>query len=125
MSGRVVVLFLGIALAACSTPPTAPPFEMPITVESAQFPDIDIECRGETGLSASACLIWAEQMLPAAPTKPSGGDDVPVTRLVLMYQTGNSRCAADYFAADGRLVMTAAAHCPRPEESGDVGGSSA
>ncbi len=125
MSGRVVILFLGIALAACSTPPTVPPSEMPITVESAQFPDIDIECRAETGLSTSACMIWAEQMLPAAPTKPSGADDVPVTRLVLTYRTGNSRCAADYFAADGRLVMTAAARCPRPEEPGDVGGSSA
>jgi hypothetical protein len=36
------------------------------------------------------------------------------TELVLNYRSGNARCAADYFAADGRMLMTAPARCPYP-----------
>lgn len=111
---RAVALLLGLGLAACSVPSTDPASPMPITVESAQFPDVEIECGGEGGLSEVDCLNWAEQMLPPAPTRPSGGEDVPVVKLVLTYRAGNSRCAADYFAAHGRLVMTVAARCPSP-----------
>lgn len=112
MGIRAVVLLLGLALSACSTSSGDPASQMPVTVESARFPDVEIQCGGDFGLSEADCLNWAEQMLPAAPTRPSGGVDLAVAKLVLTYRTGNRRCAADYFAADGRLVMTAAAVCP-------------
>ena len=112
MAVRAIVLFVGLALAACSAPSGDPASQMPITVESAQFPDVEIECRGDGGLSADDCLSWAEQMLPAAPTRPSGGEDIPVAKLVLTYRTGNSRCAADYFAGDGRHRHHQSASCP-------------
>lgn len=108
--GAVVMLAV-MVLPACAMPLNDPVAQMPITVESALFPDVAIECSGER-LSEDECLKWAEEMLPAAPTRPSGGEGLAVAKLVLTNRTGNSRCAADYFAADGRLVMTAAARCP-------------
>lgn len=104
MCVRAVVLFLGaLVLAACS---------MPITVESELFPDVEIECGGESGLSADDCLTWAEQMISAAPPRAAGGEEISVTKVVLTYRTGNSRCAADYFAEDGRLMTTMSTRCP-------------
>ena len=105
MIGRIVGVVVVGLLTACSTP-------LPIVVESSQYPDVAIECGGEPGLTAHECLAWAEQMLPAAPTRPAGAEQLEVANLVLTYRTGNSRCAADYFTADGRLVMTASAVCP-------------
>ena len=108
---RATGLFLGLVLVACSTQSSTPVARLPITVQSRQFPNIEIRCDGDIALPVGDCLDWAEKMLPAAPTRPSGGD-LPVAKLVLTYRTGTSRCAADYFAADGRLVMTMAAECP-------------
>jgi len=106
MSVRAVVLSLGaLMLAACS---------MPTTVESELFPDVEIECGGDSGLSADGCLTWAEQMISAAPPRAAGGGDISVTKVVLTFRTGNSRCAADYFAEDGRLMTTMSTRCPAP-----------
>lgn len=93
MSLRVLGALAVVVLAACS-----------MTVESARFPDASIECGGDPGLTEGECLDWAEQVLSAAP--------VNTAMLVLSYRTGNARCAADYFAADGRMLMTSAARCP-------------
>lgn len=93
MTLRVLRALPVVVLAACS-----------MTIESARFPDVSIECGGAPGLSESECLDWGEQMLSAAPANTA--------KLVLTYQTGNARCAADYFAADGRMLMTSAARCP-------------
>lgn len=75
-----------------------------MTVESERFPEVSIECGGDPGLAAVECEEWAEQLLRPAP--------VGTTTLVLTYRTDDSRCAADYFAANGRMLMTAAAQCP-------------
>ena len=93
MTRRVLGLLMAVVLAACSVP-----------VQSARFPDVSIECGGDPGLSESDCLEWAEQVLSAAPVETAG--------LVLTYRSGDDRCAAESFAADGRLVMTSAARCP-------------
>lgn len=111
MGPRAGVLVASFALAACSAGPPTPP----IIVQSEQFPQVEIECRGEVGLTEEDCRQWAEVMLPAAPTRPAGGQDLEVAKLVLTYRTGSSRCAADYLAADGRTVMTTAAACPQNE----------
>lgn len=105
------VFVAAIVLAACSAGPPTPP----IIVQSEQFPQVEIECRGEIGLTEEDCRQWAEVMLPAAPTRPAGGQDLEVAKLVLSYRTGDSRCAADYLTADGRTVMTIAAACPENE----------
>ncbi len=106
MSVRAVVLSLGaLVLAACS---------MPTTVESELFPDVEIECGGESGLSADGCLTWAEQMISAAPPRAAGGEDISVTKVVLTFRTGNSRCAADYLDKEGRLMTTMSTRCPAP-----------
>ncbi len=76
----------------------------PLTVESGRFPEVTIECGGEPGLTERECVDWAEQLLAT--------DPVATARLVLTYRTGNARCAADHFAADGRMLMTAAGPCP-------------
>ncbi len=99
MGLRTLGVLAVVVLAACATPPSSP-----MTVESAEFPDVRIECGGEPGLGESECLAWAEQMLSTAA--------VDATKLVLTYRTGNARCAADYFAADGLMLMTVAARCP-------------
>ena len=88
-------------LVACSA---APPH--PMIVESGRFPGVTIECGGDPGLTEDECQAWAEQLLASGP--------IDATRLVLTYRTGNSRCAADHFSADGRMLMTAAARCPAP-----------
>jgi hypothetical protein len=93
MALRLLGALAIVVLTACS-----------MTVESARFPDVSIECGGAPGLTEGECLDWAEQMLSAAP--------VNTAKLVLTYQTGNIRCAADYFAADGGMLMTSAARCP-------------
>ena len=95
-SCAIARLFGGLAaviLAGCS-----------MTVESARFPDASIECFGGRALTEAECLDWAEKLLSTAP--------VDTAKLVLTYRTGNARCAADYFAADGRMLMTAAGRCP-------------
>lgn len=73
-----------------------------MTVESVGFPQLTIECGGE--LTEGECQDWAEQMLSSG--------RIESTRLVVTYRTGNSRRAADYFAATGRLLVTAAARSP-------------
>ena len=93
MTLRVLGALAVVVLAACST-----------TVESARFPNVSVECGGAPGLTESDCLDWAERILASAP--------VDTAKLVLTYGAGNARCAADYFAADGRMLMTAAARCP-------------
>lgn len=111
MAPRAGVLVASFVLAACSA--GAPP--PPIIVQSEQFPQVEIECRGDVGLTEEDCRQWAELLLPAAPTRPAGGQDLEVAKLVLTYRTGDSRCSADYLTADGRTVMSAAAACPQNE----------
>lgn len=111
MAPWAVIIAASFALAACSAGPPTPP----IIVQSEQFPQVEIECHGEVGLTEEDCRQWAEVMLPAAPPRPAGGQDLEVAKLVLTYRTGDSRCAADYLTADGRTVMTTAAACPQNE----------
>lgn len=80
------------------------------SVESAKFPGVQIECGGEASLPANVCRDWGERALAG----PGLAQGQAVTRLVLTFRTGNSRCAADFYGADGRLLATAAARCPRP-----------
>ncbi|MBW3613008.1 MAG: hypothetical protein KY392_04005 [Chloroflexi bacterium] len=82
------------------------PPPQPMTVESGRFPGVTIECGGDPGLTEDECQAWAEQLLASGPSE--------TTKLVLTYPTGNSRCAADHFSANGRMLMTAAARCPAP-----------
>lgn len=88
-----------VLLVACS--PAAP---QPTTVEPGRFPEVAIECGGDPGLTGRECQAWAEQLLSSGP--------VGTAKLVLTYRTGNARCAAESFAANGRMLMAAAARCP-------------
>lgn len=99
MASRGHAALASLLLAACSA---ATP--QPMTVESGRFPDVSIECGGDPGLTERECEAWAGQLLSTGPTETS--------KVVLTYRTGNARCAADYFSADGRMLMTAAARCP-------------
>jgi hypothetical protein len=99
MAIRGFAALCAVLLVAC-----AAPTPMPMTVESERFPEVTIECGGEPGLTDRECQAWAEQLLESGP--------IETTRLVLTYRTGNSRCGADYFGANGRMLMTAAAVCP-------------
>lgn len=87
-----------VLLAACTMP------VQPMTIESEQFPEVDIKCGGEPGLAESECLDWAVQLLSSGPPDTA--------TLVLTYRDGDARCAADYFAANGRMIRTAAVRCP-------------
>lgn len=78
----------------------------PLTVDSGRFPEVSIQCGGDPGLTERGCEAWAEQLLSSAPSE--------TTKLVLTYRTGNARCAADYFAANGRMLMTVAAGASAP-----------
>lgn len=99
MGLRTLGVLAVVVPTACATPMSSP-----TTVESAEFPEVRIECGGDPGLGDSECLAWAEQMLSTAA--------VDATKLVLTFRAGKARCAADFFAADGRMLMTAAARCP-------------
>lgn len=101
MASRGRAALAALLLAACSSP-----IWTSFTVESDRFPAVTVECTGDPGLTEPGCEAWAEQMLSTGPNETS--------RLVLTYRTGNARCAADYFSADGRVLMTAAARCPSP-----------
>jgi len=101
MRDRLLATLGALLLAACAAanPPS-------VTVESTRFPGVTIECGGDPGLTERRCLTWAEQLLPGRP--------IETARLVLTYRAGNARCAADYFAANGRALMSSAARCPPP-----------
>ena len=99
MAHRRLAAIGGLVLVGCSA---APPH--PMIVESSRFPGVTIECGGDPGLTEEECQAWAEQLLASGP--------IDATMLVLTYRTGNSRCAADYSAVNGRILMTAAARCP-------------
>jgi hypothetical protein len=105
---RTAVLMPTLAallLSAC-----APALQWPMTIESARFPEVVIECRGEPPLTQEQCLAWAESML--APPLPEQLDKQGIGRLVLTNRPGNSRCAADFYRAGGGLLMSASAVCP-------------
>ncbi len=99
MAFRGLAALGAVLLVACSAP--APQL---MTVESGRYPEVTIECGGDPGPTDHECQAWAEQLLASGP--------IETTKLVLTYRTGNSRCAADYFAVSGRMLMTAAARCP-------------
>lgn len=101
MASRGLATLAALLLAACSAPVSTP-----FTVESDRFPDVTVECAGDPGLTERECEAWAEQMVSTGPAETS--------KVVLTYRTGNARCAVDYFSADGRMLMTAAARCPSP-----------
>ena len=101
MELRGLAMLAVVLLVACST---AGP--QPMTVESDRFPEVTIECGGDPGLTESECVSWAEQLLSTGP--------MGTVKLVATYRTGNARCGADYFDANGRMLMTAAARCPAP-----------
>ena len=101
MGARGLAVVGAVVLVACSAAA-----QRPMTVASDRFPAVTIECGGDAGLTEEECQAWAEQLLASGPSE--------TTKLVLTYRTGNSRCAADHFSADGRMLMTAAARCPVP-----------
>lgn len=80
-------------------------------MESAKFPGVRIECGGDASLSDEACRDWGDMTLAG----PGPAQGKAIARLVLTFRTGNSRCAADFYDAGGRLLATAAARCPVPE----------
>ena len=101
MAYRGLAALVTVLLVACS--PAAP---QPMPVGSGRFPEATIECGGDRGLTERECRAWGEELLSSGP--------IETTTLVMTYRTRNSRCAADYFAANGRMLMTAAARCPAP-----------
>ena len=100
MAFRALVLAT-VLLVACS--PAAPE---PMPAEAVRFPEVSIECGGDRGLTERECQAWGDELLSSGP--------IETTTLVMTYRTGNARCAADYFAANGQMLMTAAARCPAP-----------
>ena len=101
MALRALAVLATVLLVACSA---AAPEPMP--AEAVRFGGVSIECGGDRGLSEHECQAWGEELLSSGP--------IETTALVMTYRTGNSRCAADYFAAHGQMLMTAAARCPAP-----------
>lgn len=102
---RLQLIFLIVApvvLAGCSL------LEGETTVRSDAFPDVAITCKGEVVLPVTDCRAWGERLLAGMPEAHDA------TRLVLVFNGGNRRCGADFFAGDGRLLATAAAVCPVP-----------
>jgi hypothetical protein len=95
-------LLAALSLAACLAP------QPRISVESEEFPGVRVECDGEAGLSRDGCRAWAEELLSG----PAIGRPEAVRLLKLTFRTGNSRCAADFFGANGRLMSTVSAVCP-------------
>jgi hypothetical protein len=103
---RAAVLVLAVVLPACGTSP------MPITVRSDRFPEIEIHCQGEGGLTVDDCRKWGEEMLLALPSLPDG-EELDATRIVLTHRTGNARCTIDYQTGGVfRTAMTVAVSCP-------------
>jgi hypothetical protein len=76
-------------------------------VTSAAFPNTTIECRGEIVLPGGPCKEWGEKLLANSDVAQS------TARLLLTVRGGNSRCDAEYFGADGRLLAHEATVCPR------------
>jgi hypothetical protein len=105
LRGCLAALATTAAIGACSLVPDG------VSVaESSKFPGVRIECRGEARLPAETCRQWGEDLLGG----PGPAQGRPVAKLVLTFRTGDSRCAADFFAGDGGLISTAAARCPSP-----------
>lgn len=76
-------------------------------VKSELRPGVEIVCQGEVHLAPDGCRTWGDELLVGA-IAPDG-----VTRLVLTANNGNTRCAADLYADEGRpAVVTAAVVCP-------------
>mgnify|MGYP000300618392 FL=1 len=83
-------------------------FDVEVVVESQVHPGIEIVCRGEVQLTADGCRAWGDELL-AAPALAPGG----TTRLILTANSGNARCAADFYVNEGRpAAVTAAVRCP-------------
>lgn len=98
---RITVATLLTLLAGCSL------LDDDVVVESQLRPGVEIACQGEVRLTADACRTWGDELL-ADPIAPED-----VTRLVLSANAGNARCAADFYAGEGRSVaVTAAVVCP-------------
>jgi len=76
-------------------------------VSSAAFPNTTIECQGEVVLAGGPCRDWGEKLLAGSPVAQS------TVRLLLTVQGGNSRCDAEFFGVDGRLLAHEATVCPR------------
>lgn len=76
-------------------------------VRSLRFPAIEIECQGDAVVLVDACRAWGEKLLDGNPDFAAR-----TSRLVLTFRQGDARCAADFYGANGTLVMTASAVCP-------------
>lgn len=98
---RIAVAILVALPTGCS------PLNDDVVVDSRLRPGVEIACQGEVRLTPDACRIWGDELL-AGPIAPGG-----VTRLVLTANAGNARCAADFYAGEGRrAAVTAAVACP-------------
>ena len=79
------------------------------SVQSNAFPGISIECRGDAPMTPEQCVAWGVAQL--------GGSEELVPRTIRLVLTASAdasrRCSAEFFDAAGRLIATAAAHCPR------------
>lgn len=95
-------IVVSVMLGGCSL------IEGETTVHTDAFPGVVIACKGEVVLPGNDCRAWGERLLAGMP------DAHEAARLVLTFNGGNRRCAADFFAGDGRLLATAAAVCPVP-----------
>jgi hypothetical protein len=89
-------------LAGCSLPSADK-----TVVLSGAFPNTTIECQGEVVLADGPCRDWGERLLAGSPVTRS------TVRLVLTVRGGNSRCDAEFFAVDARLLAHETTVCPR------------
>ncbi len=110
LTNKLAIWALGVAVVGCSAADFAP--EPSFETELNAYPNVRVECTGEHGLTVVACTRWAEDMLQAAPPViPSIGEWDG--RLVLIYRAGGGRCAADFYAPDGRAVASNSVPCPQ------------
>lgn len=102
MAGPPVLLLAALIASACGTIESGKTL-----VRSPRYPAIAIECTGDAIVPLDTCLGWGEKMLDGSP------EVVPQSsRLILTFRGGNARCAAEFYAANGTLVVTASAVCP-------------
>lgn len=77
-------------------------------ISSVAFPNATIECQGEIVLAPGPCKDWGERLLAGTPEVAAS-----TVRLVLTVPGGNSRCDAEFFGTEGRLLAHEATVCPQ------------
>jgi hypothetical protein len=76
-------------------------------VSSEAFPNTTIECQGEVALADAPCREWGHVLLAGFPEVADS-----TVRLILTDPGGNTRCDAEFFGGDGRLLAHEAVVCP-------------